>query len=422
MSVLNTTPNFYFWWNQFPSPLRIIAKIRLLASIGAGGVIYLTPLVFNQIALSATQIGSGLAIAAFVGTLSRLITGGLLDRGVYSSLTIKWAAIVAIASDFFLFNAQNFNAFVVGQIVLGIAAGIYWPGVELAVPASCGKFPSSKGFALVRSADALGTSIGALLGSLAALISAIRMVYLLDTCCMILLLLLLTKNSQKDKRAEAIKELEQSQLINKENFADKEGKWLHQLFPILVLSLLATAIFTLLQSALPLDLVKGGISRPPVSEAQSGAILALQLCLLVLFQWPIGRWLSEKSKKFSLRISFSCFAFGCLLLGLSAIFTKGIILVLISQLPLAFALAAFLPTATEAVIQTPPIDHRGIAMALFSQCFAISALIAPILSGLIIDMQGNGILVWLTMSIACLIMLPLTKKVKTKSINNYFEA
>ena len=100
------------------------------------------------------------------------------------------------------------------------------------------------------------------------------------------------------------------------------------------------------------------------------------------------------------------------MLGLSAIWEEGILLILIAQVPLAIALAAFLPTATEAITQVTPIKYRGISMALFSQCFAISALIAPVVAGIIIDIQGNGMLIWLTMSLSCLSMLPLISKLK----------
>ncbi len=407
-----TKPNF--WWNQFPSALRIVSQVRFLASIGAGGVIYLTPLIFNQLELSATQIGSGIAAAAFSGALSRLFTGGLLDRGANSSLIIKSAALFAVFADFLLLTAQDYGAFALGQIFLGTAAGFYWPAVELSVPSSCGEFPSSKGFALVRSADALGTSVGAILGSCAALIGMIRIVYLLDTMCMISLIVLLTKRPLKDKRADLINRLRDTQLAKKDLNLKEEKSYLSNIIPILIISLLATAIFSLLQSALPLDLVRGGISRPPLSEGWSGSILAFQLGLLVIFQWPIGRWLSFHKQSFGLAISIANFGVGCLILSISTLWSKGIIFALLSQIPLAIGLAAFLPTATESIIQNSPIQHRGIAMALFSQCFAISALIAPIFAGIIIDTKGNGMLIWLIMSICCFIILPLTTQIKSK--------
>ena len=47
------------WWHQFPAPLRELATVRLVASFGAGGVLYLTPMVFHQADFSASQVGSG---------------------------------------------------------------------------------------------------------------------------------------------------------------------------------------------------------------------------------------------------------------------------------------------------------------------------------------------------------------------------
>ena len=73
---------------------------------------------------------------------------------------------------------------------------------------------------------------------------------------------------------------------------------------------------------------------------------------------------------------------------------------------MAFAQAAFLPTATEAVIEETPPERRGLAMALFSQCFAISAIVAPLTGGALLDLQNNGLLLWLLMGGACLAVLP----------------
>ena len=61
------------WWNQFPSGLRNVTRLRLLASIGAGGVIFMTPLIFHAIDFSASQVGSGLAVSALIGTAVRLL-------------------------------------------------------------------------------------------------------------------------------------------------------------------------------------------------------------------------------------------------------------------------------------------------------------------------------------------------------------
>jgi len=110
----------------------------------------------------------------------------------------------------------------------------------------------------------------------------------------------------------------------------------------------------------------------------------------------------------------SCFSLACLLLGLSSLMSAGTSLVVLALLPMALAQAAFLPTATEAVIKETPPEHRGLAMALFSQCFAISAVVAPLLGGTVLDQQGHGLLLWLGMALACLAMLPTASQLRPR--------
>ena len=152
--------------------------------------------------------------------------------------------------------------------------------------------------------------------------------------------------------------------------------------------------------------MRGGLVRPALSESHSSALIALQLTLLVSLQWPVGRWLAERSIAFGLGLSLAGFSLGCSLIALSSLFENGTILVLAALLPMAFAQAAFLPTATQAVVEETPPEHRGFAMALFSQCFAISAIVAPLAGGFLLDLQNNGLLLWLLVSGACLTALP----------------
>ncbi len=410
MSVLNATTKSKDWWFQFPSKLRLITSTRFLASIGAGGVIYLTPLVFNQLDFSATSIGTGLAAAALTGTVARLVTGGFLDKGVNSSLLIRLACFVAIIADFYLFRANNYENFLKGQILLGIAAGIYWPSVEISVPISCEKTSSSKGFALVRSADALGVSIGALIGSFAAWLNIIRLIYIVDISSMLLVISLLTISKTKYRNISAEEITENSNKIKPKSDLKHDFIWIKKIIPILIISLLSTGIFALLQSALPIDLVRGGLHRPPLSAGWSSCLIAVQLGLLVIFQWPIGVRVSRRSINYGLRLSLICFSIGCFLLCLSNILEAGVLFALIAQVPMAIGLASFLPTATEGIIKISPLRKRGVALALFSQCFAISAILVPLASGKIIDSQGNGILVWLVTGIFSILLTPLTNK------------
>jgi MFS family permease len=401
------------WWNQFPPGLRNVTRLRLLASIGAGGVIFMTPLIFHAIDFSASQVGSGLAVSALIGTAVRLLSGSLLDRGLRCSWPVRGTTVLAVLADLTLYQADTYGGYLLGQLLLGTAAGLYWPAIELAVPLSCGNVPSGRGYALVRSADALGIGLGALLGSVAALMGQLRLVYGVEALCMTAVLILISLHPLEDSRTRPGRD--STRQSEREREPESSGlRWLGPLLPVLAVSVIATGILALQQSALPLDLVQGGLQRPALSESQSSGLIALQLSLLVILQWPVGRWLADRSVMFGLSVSVAGFSVGSVLLALSSLSDHGLHFVLAALMPMALAQAAFLPTATEAVIEETPPGHRGLAMALFSQCFAVSAMAAPLIGGALLDRQGHGLLLWLLTAAACLLMLPVVRGIQPR--------
>ena len=96
-----------YWWIEFPFHLRLITKIRFFASFGAGGVIYLTSLIFNDIGLSATEIGLGFTISAIIGTITRLFTGNYLNKTGKIQYPLIASSIITIVAGFFLIFSKD---------------------------------------------------------------------------------------------------------------------------------------------------------------------------------------------------------------------------------------------------------------------------------------------------------------------------
>ena len=397
------------WWFQFPAPLRQVALVRLVGSFGAGGVLYLTPLVFHQEAFSASSVTQGLALAALVGTVARLLSGLLLDRGVNCRVPVLLACLLAAGGDSLLLGARSLGGYLQGQLLLGLAMGLYWPAIELAVSLSCqgSRLPSARGYALARTADAAGIAGGALLGSLLASRGLLRGIYLVDLSCLVVMALLLWR-----RRLPAAARRQAGG--NGEERGGGWQSWLPPLLPVLAITLLATALPALMQSALPLDLVRGGLQRAAMPESLGALLIGVQLGLLLLLQWPVGQALARRPVATGLGLSLVCFAAGTAALAFSSLSHQGVWLVLAAQLPLALGEAAFLPVATEAVIELTPPQHQGLAMALFSQCFAISALLAPPLAGLALDQQRHGGGFWILLTLLCLAGFSLCKRLQPR--------
>jgi MFS family permease len=376
------------WWNQFPAPLQELAIVRFAANIGAGGVLYLTPMVFHQAGFTATQIGTGLAGAALSGTVGRFISGWLLDRGMSCGVPVLLAALCGFLGDSLLLGAQTMPFFAAGELLLGMAGGLYWPGVELAVPPCALPLPSARGYALVRSADAAGVAAGTLCGTLMTHFDWMKGVYLLDMAAVLVLVVLLQRWPLPKAANTASHGAQAMPAIS---------AWLQALMPMLLLSVIATAIPPLLQSALPLDLLRGGLERGAQSDTISALLIGSELGVLVLIQWPIGQALAKRRVTVGLGASLICFAAGTMLLALSSLIDHGLVLVGVALVVLAAGQAAFLPTSTEAVVELSPPGHGGMAMALFSQCFALSSFGAPLLAGVLLDAHGHGLVLWLLM-------------------------
>ena len=366
-------------------------------------MLYLTPMVFHQEAFTASAVGEGLALAALVGAGGRVLSGLLLDRGLSCSWPIGLGVVASLLGDGVLLQADTQGTYRLGQALIGLAMGLYWPAIELAVPLTCAPVPSARAFALARTADALGVATGSLAGALLASRGWLRGIYALDISALFVMALLLWRSPLPGQPRPL-----PSRLGGPPPAA--RTPWLLPLLPLLGLVVLATAVPALMQSALPLDLVRGGGRRPPLQEGLGALTIGLQLALLLLLQWPVGRALARRPVARGLVFSLLAFAAGTLLLAASAAVSWGGWVMVAAQLPLAVGAAAFLPTATEAVVEVTPVRHRGLAMALFSQCFALSGLTAPLLGGWLLDRQGHGAGLWLATSAGLLLGLLLARR------------
>ena len=392
------------WWLQFPAPLRELAIVRLVAGFGAGGVLYLTPMVFHRLQFSASAVGLGLAVAALVGTLARFASGALLDRGRSCGIPVLLAGLSGACGDLLLLSASHLPGYIAGQVLLGMAGGLYWPAVELAVPLCSPPLPSARGYALVRSADAAGVAGGTLAGALLAALGQLRGIYLVDIGAVVLLVTLLLRRPLP--------------AVSAGGGDTSRGRylpmqlWVRPLLPLLGIALVATAIPALMQSALPLDLVRGGLAREAQPQHLSALVIWLQLGLLLLVQWPVGQALARRPVAVGLGLSLALFSLGATLLALSALFQQGMVLVVLAQIPIALGEAAFLPTSTQAVVELSPARHGGLAMALFSQCFALSALVSPLVAGVLLDWNDHGAWLWALVAATCLLSLRLVAPIR----------
>jgi len=388
------------WWMQFPYPLRLLTKIRFYAAFGAGGVIYLTSLIFNNIGLSATDIGLGFTISAIIGTLTRFFTGNYLNKKGKIQFPLIASSILSITASLFLIFSRETYFYIIGQSFVGAAAGIYWPAAEFGVPYFCYPIDTRKAYSLVRSSEALGIFLGVFLGGFMTNYLYSKSIFINDIFCMFVITYLISTNNFSIK-----KNLEnfQKELVN----SDKQGqlKWNKNSKIIILSILLITTSLALIQVTLPLDLVKGGVIRNELSKEITSLIISIQLILLLFLQWPVGSWISKKGRLFGLKFSLINFSLASFLLFISSYLNiTAFYLISFSLILVSLGTASFLPTSTDVVFRIAPSNKKGFALALLSQCFAMGYFFGPFISGRILDLFGFASIIWLSISCCCFVV------------------
>ena len=385
------------WWIQFPYHLRLITKIRFYAAFGAGGVIYLTSLIFNNIGFSATDIGLGFTISAIIGTVTRFFTGKYLNKTGGIQFPIITSSILSIVASLCLIFSRDTFLYIIGQSFVGAAAGIYWPAAEFGVPCFCYPIHTSKAYALVRSSEALGIFLGVFLGGFMTNFLYSKSIFINDIFCMIVITYLISRNSSSIK--SNLKSFQKKLLdpINKGQL-----NWNKNSTIIILSILLITTFLALIQVTLPLDLVKGGVYRNALSKEITSLIISIQLILLLFLQWPIGSWISNKKRLFGLKFSLMNFSLASFLLFISSYLNiPAFYLISLALILVSLGTASFLPTSTDVVFRIAPSNKKGFALALLSQCFAMGYFIGPFISGRILDLFGYASIIWLSISCAC---------------------
>jgi len=387
------------WWIQFPYHLRLITKIRFFAAFGAGGVIYLTSLIFNNLGLSATDIGLGFTISAIIGTVTRLFTGNYLNKTGKIQFPIITSSILSIAASLCLIFSRDTFLYIIGQSLVGAAAGIYWPAAEFGVPYFGHPIETRKAYALVRSSEALGIFLGVFLGGYMTNFLYSKSIFINDIFCMLVITYLIYRNSSSIKR-----NLENLQKKLVDPINQGQLKWNKNSTIIILSILLITTSLALIQVTLPLDLVKGGVYRNALSKEIISLIISIQLILLLFLQWPVGSWISKKERLFGLKFSLINFSFASFLLFISSYLNiAAFYLISLALILVSLGTASFLPTSTDVVFRIAPSNKKGFALALLSQCFAMGYFFGPFISGRILDLFGYASIIWLSISCCCFI-------------------
>lgn len=360
----------------------ILAGGRLLSQIGTGFILFYAPIFFvEEVGLSATLVGLALGSASISGVIGRFLGGQWADSQFWGrrKILLLSAAISALA-DVFLLIANDFPLLVLGNLLMGLGVGFYWPATEAAVTDLTKVEERNEAFAVTRLADSLGLSLGVILGG--ALITQsgnYRALFALDGLTFIGFFSLIYFFVPETYQFTG-------------TIAKSSPGWLvawrdRRLMIYVVVNILFTTYIAQVQTTLPVYF-KSHIGEAGFSPGVISGLFTWHIVLAALLQLPIARWLNRYSRIFSLSISMILWGLGFFLLSLAGLFSQyALIWAIISLSVFALAMIIYTPAASAFVADIAPVSLRGVYQAINSQCWAVGYLIAPPLGGWALDLD-----------------------------------
>ncbi len=391
------------WVPRLDHQVWILSLGRLLSQMGSGFTLFYAPIYFvNQVGLSATQVGLGLGSASISGILGRLLGGSWSDSPRWGRRqVILLSAVLSAIASFVLAVATNYPLFVVGNLLMGLGVGLYWPPMEALVADLTMPENRTEAYAISRLSDSLGLGLGVVLGGLLIRWSgAYQTLFTIDGISFLILFIVIY-GAISDVRPT----VQQHGMISGWSLALRD----RQLLIFAAVNIVFTLYQVQVSSTIPLYftnfLTLEAVTQPPglvvpnsvgldwINETGKGfsplilsGLFTWYLAASVVLQIPAARFLNRYPRLLGLLLSAVLWALGFGAVWLTGVATVGhLAWAILAMLILALGTVTYLPSASALVVDIAPESLRGIYIAINSQCWAIGYLLGPPLGGWALD-------------------------------------
>jgi MFS family permease len=366
---------------QHRREIWILAAGRLFSQIGTGFTLFYLPIFFvNEVGLSATVVGAALGSASLSGMLGRFLGGTWVDSPNWGRRPTLLLAVAISACGAFAFAiATEALSLFLGNLLMGFGVGLYWPATEAIVADLSPVSQRNEAYALTRLADSLGLGVGVIVGGLVITFAhAYRGLFVADGLSFLLFMGMIAKLIPETAHPDTMshKGLKGWGVA----FRDR------RLLTYMLVNILITTYIAQTNSTIPLYLKNFPNQGTGFPEWVISVLLASSLCLSVILQLPVARWLNRFRYAQALAISLIFWGLGLTLIGVSGVTQPGSILwAALAMIVLALATVSYTPVASSLVAALAPEAYRGVYLSINSQCWAIGYLLGPALGGAAMD-------------------------------------
>jgi len=367
--------------DTYPRPVWMMALCNFILWTGRGMIIPFTVIYFSQIVgLSASLVGTGIAVSGFIGIAFVLFAAGQIDRRGGHAVLLACLSVIALAT--FLYPwATNAILFLLVTLLLNLASQLYWPSTDATVASISHPERVAEAMSVLRVANAVGIGLGGLLGGLLVAgggISEYRVLFIVSGLAIVSAVLLVSRTVP-------------SVVLPSTNSAGKHGSW-SDVLPDRLFLYTQGVLFILIFGFTQLTMTVPAFLRQEagIGEGTIGLLFTINTILVILTQIPITARVNRGNVGRYLAIGalFWALAFG-IMLGTPSF---GVPAAVLAFLAFTFGELLFMPVTAVVPVRLAPVHLRGRYFAFASIMWGASYAVASFFGGVALDLPDPAVL------------------------------
>jgi MFS family permease len=361
-------------YHEYPSQFWVLILATFIDRLGGALMFpFFTLYITRKFGVGMTQVGVIFGLFSISSVAGSMFGGALTDRLGRKGMLL-FGLIVSALSSLLMGLVNAIELFFVVTLFVGLLANAGGPAQQAMVADLLPAEKRAQGFGLLRVVVNLSITIGPMIGGLLAARSYM-LLFVCDAVASLITAAIVYLGIQETRPAADTEGPEETMAQTFRGYADvlRDAAF----FWFLGASMLMVLVYMQMNSTLAVYLrdVHG------VSEQAFGYILSLNAAIVVLFQFPVTRWVDKYRPLVVMTVGSLLYAVGFALYGfvsLYVLFLGAMVIITIGEMFVS-------PVGQAIVSQLAPEDMRGRYMAVYGFSWIIPSAVGPLLAGLVMD-------------------------------------
>jgi predicted MFS family arabinose efflux permease len=367
---------------DYPSQFWIVVFGTFIDRLG-GSMLwpFFTLFITRKFNIGMTQAGLLLFVFSITGMVGSTIGGALTDR-FGRKVMILFSLTMSATSAILMGVIDQLSLFVAATVLVGLLADTGGPAREALIADLLPEEKRADGFGILRVAFNLSVAIGPLIGGLLAVYNYMY-IFISDAVMSLItagIILVVLKETWKPQEREEQKPETLAQTFRGYGRVMRDRAF--------VFYMLASMLMVLVYINMNTTLAPYLRNVHGVNEQGFSYILSLNAIMVVLFQFPITRWVTRYRPLMVMTFGTLLYAVGFAMYGFVSwypFFLVAMVIITIGEMFVS-------PVGQAIATRLAPENMRGRYMAAFGFTWGIPFMIGPIAAGMVLDYLNPNLL------------------------------